>query len=286
MKCTVIGEYDSQCRNISFPRIDMNKRTDLTFRNKTDSDHHKTTSPLERLPIDMVADFPIADPFHLVDLGIMKRCLLAWANGRCRYKTKWSARDITIISAKLEDVNQTLPFEIHRKVRRLDCIHFWKGLEFRTFLLYIGPAILKSHLSEEVYNHFLLFFCSITILSCKHHLRWINIAKKLLDDYIKQFIKIYGQHSISSNVHNLCHVVDDAEKFGDLIMLSSYPFENALGQIKHLIRSGNKPLAQAAKRCLEFTSLPPTLNTDHRKYPFMANKSATNVFKKIALWSM
>ena len=35
--------------------------------------HHKCTSPLEELEIDMVEDFPVSDSLHLIDLGIMKR---------------------------------------------------------------------------------------------------------------------------------------------------------------------------------------------------------------------
>lgn len=283
LKCTVIGEYDKDCRNISFQRTDMAKRTDYSFRNRIDPDHHKFKSPLEELPIDMVADFPIADPLHILELGIMKRCILAWTSGRCKHKGRWSAQDMIRISDKLEECNITLPCEIHRAIRRLDCVHFWKGIEFRTLLLYTGIVVLKDFLSEEVFNHFLLLFCASTILSCQFHLRWTNVASQMLNDYINKFKFIFGHHSLSSNVHNLCHIVDDVQKFGQLNDISAYPFESALGQIKKLIRSGNKPLTQAAKRLVEINAMTSSRITEQQKYPVLINKTAKNVYNKLIL---
>ena len=66
---------------MSFPRIHLPNRTDDSFRNRTDIDHQKETSPLEELPIDLVKTFPIADSLHLIDLGITKRCLVGWVHG-------------------------------------------------------------------------------------------------------------------------------------------------------------------------------------------------------------
>lgn len=57
---------------MSFPRIDVALRTDASFRNREDLDHHKTDSIIEKLPIDMVKDFVVADALHLVDLGLFK----------------------------------------------------------------------------------------------------------------------------------------------------------------------------------------------------------------------
>lgn len=53
------------------------------------------------------------------------------------------------------------------------------------------------------------------------------------------------------NVHNLCNVIKDVKNFGPLFSISSYPFENFLGSLKGLLRSGNKPLAQLVKRICE-----------------------------------
>lgn len=49
-------------------------------------------------------------------------------------------------------------------------------------------------------------------------------------------------------MHNLSHLVDEVRKFGVLQSFNAYPFENKLHMIKNLLRQGNNPLAQIARR--------------------------------------
>lgn len=188
-------------------------------------------------------------------LGVTRKCLYGWANGSYNFRTKWTAAQIENISNQLLICNSVKPIEIHRAIRNLKVLKFWKGLEYRTFLLYLSPIILKDHLSDDVYNHFLIYFCAVTIVSCKEYSsKYIDIADILFKDYIAGFAKIYGKDSISINVHNLCHVSDDVKRFGNLTLISSYPFENFLGHLKSLLRGGNRPLAQIAKRITELNN--------------------------------
>lgn len=64
----VVGQWDKKGRHMSYPRFDCPRRTDESFRNKTDEDHHKEDTPLTDLPIDMVEDVVVADSLHLFDL--------------------------------------------------------------------------------------------------------------------------------------------------------------------------------------------------------------------------
>lgn len=79
----------------------------------------------------------------------------------------------------------------------------------------------------------------------------LPVARAMLLQFIEIFSEIYGEHHLTSNVHNLSHVVDEVERFGELDSFSAYSFENGLGKIKRLLRSGNRPLAQIAKRINE-----------------------------------
>lgn len=203
----------------------------------------------------------------------MRKCLYGWVYGNYNFKTKFSGRDIDQISNALKYCNDYRPNEIHRAIRTLKCLKFWKGSEYRTFLLYLGPVILKDFLSNEVYHNYLLLFCAVTILSCKTYLKYINIAERLILDFIHQFGFIYGFDAISSNIHNLCHVVSDVKKFGCLSEISAYAFENCLGNIKSLIRSGRRPLAQIAKRVTELNSFMSSLELNHNFIPFVKNEN-------------
>lgn len=200
----------------------------------------------------MVLDFPVSDSLHLIDLGIMKRCVLGWRDGSFNgYKTKWRAADIMSITYWLQQCK--LPAEIHRAVRGLDTVAFWKASEFRTFLYYLGIVVLQKHLQPDAYDHFLVLFCAVTICSSESYGHLLSIAQELFDTYIEYYKDIYGEAHMTSNVHNLCHVVEEVRRFGVLSSFNAYPFENTLHHIKRLLRTGHKPLHQAAKRIIEKT---------------------------------
>ncbi|XP_048001339.1 uncharacterized protein LOC125238094 [Leguminivora glycinivorella] len=199
MKCTVIGDFDRRGRHMSFPRTDMPLRNDNSFRNRLDPDHHKERSAIEDLPIDLVNDFTIADSLHLLDLGVMKKCLLGWTSGSFNFHTKWSARETQNISRKLMQIKSTTPYEVHQgRLRELDSLHFWKGTEFKIFLLYYGPVILKEHLPLEVYHHFLILFCATTICYSDTYSSYRHISQKLYVDYIERFAELYGQDVVAA----------------------------------------------------------------------------------------
>jgi len=55
---------------MTFPLQDALLRTDKSFASMSDSDHHKSISPLSELNIGLVSQFHL-DYMHLVDLGCM-----------------------------------------------------------------------------------------------------------------------------------------------------------------------------------------------------------------------
>lgn len=204
---------------MSYAKTDQPLRTDVSFREQSDPCHHRTTTPWIKLPIDLVSDFVIADSLHLLDLVIMKRCLLGWMRGTFNKHTKWSAMEIIQIGNLLTDANKTMPNEIHRAIRALDSIRFWKGTEFRTFLLYLGSVILKRFFPSDVYKHFLQLYCAVRICSSDTYKPLLSIAESLFKDYIEGYIQIYGIGFISRNVHLLCHVVHDVRRYLEISLL-------------------------------------------------------------------
>lgn len=272
-KCTTIGEYSYTSHTNYFCRTGCPPRTDADFRSKKYGSHHKNDTPLLRLNIDMIKDFPVGDSLHLIDLGIMKKLLIGWRDGKFgTMNTKWPASTVTNLSKKLLQLR--MPREIHRAIRGLDCIGHWKGLEFRTFLHYVSIVVLKPILSPDVYEHFLSFFCAITICSSEAHSNLVDLANMLLMHFLDHFKDFYGEDYVSSNVHNLSHLVDDVKRFGILPKFSAYPFENKLYQIKNLIRTGKNPLSQIAKRLSELNQI--SKNIDPKK----SKKDSPPVLKK------
>lgn len=282
-----MGEYSYISHTVYFPRADCEKRTNDGFRARIYGSHHKQDTPLTLLPIDMIEDFPVGDSLHLIDLGVMKKCLLGWRDG-CfgSYKTKWCAKDIATVSKFLESCK--MPREIHRSVRGLDVLVHWKGSEYRTFLHYLGIVILKEVLPVDAYLHFLNFFCAITICSSNLYNNFLDLAEALLSNYVEYYRDLYGEDFITSNVHNLTHLVEEVRRFGPLSTFNAYPFENKLYQIKKLLRNGNMPLAQVAKRMSEIMQLESdSLKNTKRfnSFPLLKNKNSAGYFSKIEFYS-
>lgn len=236
---------------MSFPRINADCRTDSSFRCRVNSEHHREKSILEELPINMIKDFSTSDALHLLHLGIMKKCLLIWKDGLDKFEFKWTEQDISRINNELAICNSYMPSDIHRSVRNLNCLKFWKGTEFRTMLNYLGIVVFKSALREQEYNHFVKLFCAVILCSHDKYLRYLDIAKTLFDQYVEDYIDLYGIDTISSNVHNLSHIVEDVKYLGNLTKIDSYMFENALYGLKLKLRTCNRPLQQIAKRIAE-----------------------------------
>lgn len=138
----------------------------------------------------------------------------------------------------------------------------WKGTQYRAFLHYVGIVVLKDYLQRDVYNHFLLLFCAATICSAKRYFKLLPLARDMLNQYIEIFKEIYGEQYVTSNIHNLAHLVDDVERYGVLESFSAYPFENLLGKLKRKIRNGNRPLQQIAKRIVEGIDCTSSAKTD------------------------
>lgn len=174
--------------------------------------------------------------------------------GHFKGSRTWSKRETIEISAFLKICNHTRPSDIHRSIRSLDHIKYWKATEFRTFLLYIGIVALKNRLSQDEYDMFIKLHCAVTICSSNAYLQYLPLARQLFTDFIENHINVYGESSITMNIHNLSHVADDVEIFGSLSTISAYEFENCLHHLKLRLKQCSRPLEQIARRLSELAA--------------------------------
>ena len=91
---------------------------------------------------------------HLVCLVGVKRmlCFLRRGPNNCRLSVHQKAD----VSARLESLSGFMPRELSELDR-------WKATEFRQFLLYTGPVVLRHVVTEAVYDHFLSLTLSLTL---------------------------------------------------------------------------------------------------------------------------
>ena len=91
------------------------------------------------------------------------------------------------------------------------------------------------------------------------------------------------------SVHQFIHLADEYKQFGPLDNVSGFPFENYLGQIKHLLRKPNQPLQQVVKRLSEMPQVELPLATDepvlqniHTDGPLPLHFSAALQYTKVS----
>lgn len=249
-KCYVEGEYMD--RRVTFLETKSPLRSDESFTSRHDDEYHVGTSPLEQIPgLKMVSSFPI-DYMHCMCLGVARKFLIYLLKGNIRVKLQ--AAKINAINSRIEEVIHCVPSEFSRKPRSLKELLRWKATEFRLFLLYIGPYLLNEIVPHDVFVHFLCFHVASRILSSTKFIKNdIQYANELLHCYVQNFGCIYGQETLSYNVHSLLHIAADAERFGILENFSASRYENKLQAIKKLVRKPGKPLPQIVRRLTEIS---------------------------------
>lgn len=249
-KCTINGEYSGK---VVFTEMECSLRTYVSFRNQTDIEHHKGESPLVSLPIDMVDDIPY-DYMHSVCLGVMKRLIFFWMCGSVL--TKLTPTLINLVNQKLFLFSMCFPLDFSRKPREISLFKYWKATEFRSFLLFTGPVVLKDVLSDAAYKNFLLLHSAIyTLCDPLTYLENIPFTNECLHLFVKSCRSVYGKSMLVYNVHSLLHLSSDCIKHGHLDNFSAFKFENNMSHIKRKIRNHRLPLQQMINRMSESTAV-------------------------------
>lgn len=229
-----------------------NPRTDNTFKQRIHPDHHNPKflhkkSILEEMGIKMVTQFPI-DPMHLVDSGVVKRCIQSFLDNA----TSGTANCSKISELLMDVVKPNTPSEFARNCRPLDMISVWKATEFRQFLLYSSLVVMKDHVDTNTYYHWLLLSSAIRLLLCPRSSQQnAGTANLLLKSFVENFPSIYGLNNVVYNVHVLLHLAECVSELGCLDSFSCYKFENFIQSLKRNIKKPTEVLQQIYKRMSE-----------------------------------
>lgn len=120
----------------------------------------------------------------------------------------------------------------------------WKATEFRQFLLYTGPVVLRDVLPDSFYHHFLTLTVAMSILldaDDDTRKAYTFYAEELLMHFYKTSTTLYSPVFPSYNVHSLIHLAEDVRHFvTSLNEICAFPFENQSAQIKEECQECNK----------------------------------------------
>nr|XP_042913313.1 uncharacterized protein LOC122273300 [Parasteatoda tepidariorum] len=200
------------------------------------------------MKIDMVKQFP-QEYMHLVCLGVMRKLLFIWSGKKRGRIGRLSPSQINELNFGLKHSEKFWPSDFVRKPRSTKELDHWKATEFRQFLLYLGPLLLRDVLTNKMYDHFMMFSCAITFLvSHEYCMKYNKVAQKMLKSFVRESEELYGENFISYNVHSLIHLPDDVLNFGALDQFSSFPFENHLQILKKKTYKIQSTLATDCKK--------------------------------------
>ncbi|KYN17972.1 hypothetical protein ALC57_09733, partial [Trachymyrmex cornetzi] len=186
-KCTIEGDFIAN--RICFPNFHYEARTDDSFSNHIQEEHHLGRSILLNIPhFDIVSHIPL-DYMHMICIGVVKKLIKLWISPlktRCLFSYKMKN-----ISKSLLDIRHFIPKEFARRPREIQDFAQWKATELRQFLLYTGSVVLQKELNSVIFSNFLTLHVAIRILCQRNPDEYIEYARKLLKHFVECFIKIY-----------------------------------------------------------------------------------------------
>lgn len=216
----------------------MQKQADIAERHRSLKHFKgmKGRSVVSNIPHFNMGTGFVPDYLHAILLGVMLMLISLWcstSNHREDYYLSKTFRDE--IDAMLASILP--PDTLTRKPRKLIYLSFWKASELRSFLLFLGPVLLRNKLCKEYYDHFLLLVRAVHILLQNEiDEEELKLAETLLHIFASDVERPYGRNRCLYNVHQLLHMVKFVRRWGPLWAWSTFSAEDGNGEllkIKH-----------------------------------------------------
>lgn len=247
-RCTQQGSFNTQLNITTFPdNCPIDKlRTNEDFSFCSQVDHFKGTSLLSVLDVGFMSQFSV-DYKHVACLGVMKRLIELWTSGKIDYRL--NRNTVKVISKKLAMLSNQISEDFMSKPKPLEQFSEWDGYDFKMFLLYYGPIVLKSHLPPLYFTHFLYFHFAIRVMTSMEYEDVSNecsayIAGQFLRIFVADFGTLYGKELIDYNVHNLLHLEDKFQKFGSIEKLGGFQFDSVASEVDSIFIDELRPVEE------------------------------------------
>jgi hypothetical protein len=141
---------------------------------------------------------------------------------------------LQLISKRLNELQ--LPSGILRLPRGIEDLTKWKGTDIKNFFIFYFYPCLQDLLPHQNFKHAMLFSETMHILSSSSISKSnLQKAKRNLQQFVKDYEKLYGTASMTFNVHSQGHMGQAVEDCGPLFAFSTFPFESKYGHMTKLI---------------------------------------------------
>ena len=172
---------------------------------------------------------------HCVLLGVTKKLLSLWFAKDFSTKPYSAFNKFDLINKHLSKLRP--PLFVKRAPRSLSDLKYWKASEYRSFLLYYGPVVIKDVISPAQYGHFLLLSESIFILLKEEiQSQELQKAENMLEYFVSSVGDLYEPRFLTLNFHLLLHLPENVRQLGLVWAYSCFPFEDANGFLMKLVK--------------------------------------------------
>jgi len=262
--CRIDGE---RCDNRTiFPFVDATPRTNEAYASSNE-ENQESESPLLSV-CSFIDAFP-PDYMHCVCLGVVRKLLHVWVSGgKTSVGRKLSSSGISSLNEKIMEVAFFVPSDFQRRLRSLRHLKIFKATEFRLFVLYLGPVVLRNVLPEIQYKHFLLLHFGIYCLCSDRSHELVDVAHSCLELFCSQLEELYGAECQTYNFHVIRHLAQYVRQLGPLDSFSAFAFESFLHQLKKRVKPTRYVLTHCVSEALNLqhmTFTKPSLIISSRK---------------------
>ena len=187
----------------------------------------KGPSVISIVPSVDISQCIVPEYLHSVLLGICKLLLVIWTSK----PGNWSIKD------RIPEIDEFLksfkhPSFVHRGLRQLKSLKYWKASDFYYFLFFESLPTLRGHLPDLYLQHFTLLVLGIfKLLKTSITEEEIDEADLLLRLFVNDFGRLYGERELVSNVHQLIHLALCVRRYGPLHCFSAFIYEDLNGLI-------------------------------------------------------
>lgn len=205
--CTKCIQQGVWLNHVVLSEVDAAIRTNESFEEKYQEEHHTGISILEDLGIGMVSQVA-SDYMHIVCLGVFKKMITLLCKGPKKLRLK--ADQLEQIDQMAFKCRKYAVSEFARLPRPITKSKHFKATEFHQYLFYLLPVLCKDFFTYELYVYLLSLSIGIKIL-CDEELcvQYNTYANDLLVDFVETYKNLYGKNQLNYNLHNLIHLAKE-----------------------------------------------------------------------------
>ncbi|KAH7985680.1 hypothetical protein HPB49_026311 [Dermacentor silvarum] len=195
----------------------------------------------------------VVDYMHAVCNGFVRTTAFLWFSHKRQNEFS--------LGSHLQEINERLSqltpvWETTRLPRSLLEMKYWKASEWRDWLLFFSPVVLKGFLPSRYYKNWMKFV-AIMHFCLQSSIPMVKIRKvrRLMVQFLKDYEELYGQESMTYNAHILVHMVDHVDQWGPLWGFSAFSFESMNGRLVSLVNGTRYAHMQIIEKFTLLTAL-------------------------------